>query len=114
MSRQSRGASKNYFDLESEHHEHDELLAVLEDSGSDYEAEELKKDMKLQLLEDRVDEEESPKKNINSKKKRKSFTKKPNFEEIKALTEQKGLDKETTRKRDNVKFNFEDFLKKCR
>ena len=66
-------------DLDSEDDDHDEILAVLEESGSDYEANELKNDMKIQLLD-----EESPKKNINTKKNRKS--KKHNFEEIVALT----------------------------
>ena len=43
--------------------------------------------------------------------KQKSFVKKPNLEEIAALTEQKGLEKETTQKRTCVQSNFESFLK---
>ena len=43
--------------------------------------------------------------------KRKSFTKKPNLEEIEVLTKQKGLEPETERKRKCVRENFEQFLK---
>ena len=127
-----RGAAKSYklYDTDEE----DAKLALFEDSGSDYEKELIKnkksllsdsedetdqesvKKMKKKSLlaesEDDADQGSVQKKKMNVKKQRDSFLKKPNFEEINALAEKKGLDKDTIRKRTNVEEKIGKFLKK--
>ena len=57
-----------------------------------------------------MDGKKKKKKGSHGGHKRKSFEIKPNLEEIEELTEKKGLDPETLRKRKNIEENFEVFL----